>query len=224
MGYELGYRYKNNPKAFGAETIFFLTDLDNLIVVDNLGASGGGLGVTENAGKVRSWGFEFQTQYDPGVNLQWSFKNPWYANFTYTHAKFRETTPSTNTESIFAAAVAGNRVPYIPEWQFNVGTGLIIGKFSAFADARYVDKTFATGNNSESQLNPLTGRLDSRFGTTDSFLILDLSANYQYNKNLKFFTNFYNVANSQYMVTRAPEGPRPGAPFQAFAGIEVAFF
>lgn len=224
IGYELGYRYKNNPRAFGAETVFFLTDINNMIVVDSLGASGTGLGRTDNAGKVRSWGFEFQTQYDPGLNLQWGFQNPWRANFTYTNAKFTEANPTNELESIFAAAVAGNRVPYIPEWQASVGTGLIIRKFSINADARYVGKTFATGNNSSSQLNPLTRVLDSRFGTTDSFAILDLSSAYQYNKNLKFFANFYNVTNSHYIITRAPEGPRAGVPFQGFAGLEVSFF
>ena len=224
LGYELGYRYKNNPRAFGLETVFFLTDLENLIVVDSLGGSGTGLGRTDNAGAVRSWGFEFQTQYDPGLNLQSGFQNPWHANFTYTNAKFTEAALTNNAESVFSAAAVGNYVPYIPEWQFNVGTGLIIRKFSFNADVRYVDKTFATGNNSSSQLNPLTGVLDSRFGTTDSFAVLDLSSSWQYNKNMKFFTNFYNVTNSQYIVTRLPEGPRAGAPFLMFAGLEVSFF
>jgi Fe(3+) dicitrate transport protein len=224
LGYELGYRYKNHPRAFGVETIFFLTDLSNLIVVDNLGASGGGLGVTENAGKVRSWGFEFQAQYDPGTDLHWAVKNPWYANFTYTNATFRETATSTNPESIFAAAQVGNKVPYVPDWQFNVGSGLIYGKFSAFADYRFVNSVFGTGNNSASQINPLTGGLDSRFGETDIIKVLDISANYQYNKTFKFFTNFYNLTNEQYIVTRLPEGPRPGAPFMMLAGVEAAFF
>lgn len=227
VGMEVGGRYNNNELAFQTELIYFRTDFEDLVVTGNV-ASGGGGGI--NAGSVLSDGIEFQVRHDPGQHRGWSFNNPWYFSMTYTDAEI--TSPATaaiasatsEDASIFSGAAAGNDVPYVPEIQFALGTGIEIGKWGFYIDGQYQDSTFATGNNSSAEINPVNGTADTRFGKTDSFFLVDITANYQVHKNVKLFTNFYNVTDETYIVTRVPHGPRAGAPFSMLGGVEISLF
>jgi len=221
LGFEAGVRYKNPRLAFGTELAFFHTDFHNLLVRDNIG---GGSPVSENVGKIRNQGIEYQVQYDPGTHLQLPFKNPWYFNITYSHARIRTATTSNNQESLFAGAVSGAEVPYVPTVQFNLGTGIVYEKWNLNLDTYYSDPTFTTANNSDLQINPINNTPNARFGRTDEFFLVDISGGYQYSKNVRLFANFYNVTNAEYIVSRHPHGPRPGAPFMMFGGVEVTLF
>ena len=224
-GAEVGARYHNNELAFQTEFIWFRTDFENLVVTGNVAAGGGN---SVNVGTVLTEGIEFQVRYDPGLHQAWKVRNPWYFSMTYTDAVITSASAQTATPSddasIFSGAMAGNKVPYIPEIQFALGTGLEYGPFGLYIDTQYVDDTFATGNNSALEINPLTGAPDARFGKTDSFFIVDLTMNYQIHKNVKLFTNFKNITNDTYIVTRVPHGARPGAPFHMLGGLEISIF
>ena len=219
LSFETGVRYKNPRLAFGTEVAFFHTDFHNLLVRDSI-ASGG---LAESVGSIRNLGIEYQVQYDPGAHLELPFKNPWYFNLTYSHARIRTPTSSANAESLFAGASSGAAVPYVPEVQFNLGTGIVYDKWNLNVDAYYVDPTFTTADNSDSQVNPINSNPNARFGRTDAYFLMDISGGYQYNKNVRLFTNFYNVTNREYIVSRHPHGPRPGIPFMMFGGVEVTF-
>jgi len=220
LSFEAGVRYKNPRLAFGTELAFFHTDFNNLLVRDNIG---GGSPKSENVGKIRNQGIEYQVQYDPGTHLQLPFKNPWYFNITYSNARIRTATTSNDQESLFAGAIPGAKVPYVPKVQFNLGSGIVYDKWNLNVDAYYVDPTFTTADNSDMQVNPINSTPNARFGRTDAFFITDISGGYQYKKNVRLFTNFYNVTNAEYIVTRHPHGPRPGAPFMMFGGVEMTF-
>ena len=220
LSFEAGVRYKNPRLAFGTELAFFHTDFNNLLVRDNIG---GGSPKSENVGKIRNQGIEYQVQYDPGTHLQLPFKNPWYFNITYSNARIRTATTSNDQESLFAGAIPGAKVPYVPKVQFNLGSGIVYDKWNLNVDAYYVDPTFTTADNSDMQVNPINSTPNARFGRTDAFLTTDISGGYQYKKNVRLFTNFYNVTNAEYIVTRHPHGPRPGAPFMMFGGVEMTF-
>ncbi|MCA9483862.1 MAG: TonB-dependent receptor [Nitrospina sp.] len=225
LGTEVGARYHNNELAFQTELIFFHTDFDNLIVPDSIAA--GGATSSESAGEVRSQGIEFQVRYDPGQHQRWSFNVPTYFSLTYTDAEIVSATTTATLDddfAIFAGAVPGNQVAYIPEVQFAFGTGIEYGPFAFYIDGQYQDATFASGNNSPLEIDPINGRADSRFGMTDSFLLLDATANYQVHKNVKLFTTFQNILDDQYIVTRVPNGVRGGRPFSMLGGVEISIF
>jgi len=224
IGYEFGTRYTRPEHGFSTELIGFWTDFDDLVVSAITGASGALEGETSNLGEVRSRGIEFQVQYDPAVSRGWSFNNPWYFTFTYTNAEFTSDAASAaiDEENIFTGAKDGNEVPYVPDVQFAIGTGFEFEKFSINFDGQYISETFGTGDNATTEVN-LGGAADPRFGLVDDVFLLDASMAYQFNSNVKAFTNFRNITDETYIASRLPHGIRAGAPFQMFGGMEFHF-
>jgi len=217
---EIGLRYLSDNKASSTEFTYFYTTFDDLLVKDNIG--GAGTGTTENVGEAVSQGIEWKTQYDLGIAKKKEFKNPYYIVLTFTDAVLKGDSNSTDPESIFAGGKDGNKVPYIPDIQFTVGTGIEFKKWGAFIDGTYVDSTYTTANNVDNLTRP-DGTLDARFGKTDRYFIVDLSGYYRFNINTKFVLSLHNLFDQQYVVSRHPHGPRPGKPFTAAAGLEMIF-
>jgi len=217
IGFELGTRYSNAKKAFASEAVFFLTRLNDMVVNDSVG--GTGTGASANLGKVQTAGLELQASYDHGLAKGWAIQTPSYVTATYTDARFMSSVGSDDSESIFAGAKQDNMLPYIPEVSINFGFGAIYKKVSASIDANFVSAAYADGSNSASISDP-DGTPNERFGKIDSRLVIDASMGYQYSNKLRIFGNIRNLANTQYMVSRQPHGPRPGAPLTFMGGLE----
>lgn len=220
LTFESGGKYRSADQVVSGELVYFHTDFEDLLVVDNI--AGGGATVSENVGDVRSRGVEAKAQYDLGAAFDQEFRNPWYAAVTYTQAELKGDSNSTDAESIFSGGKDGNKVPYIPEFQFSLGTGLEFDWWGVNVDGHYVDSTFTTANNTIAQFNA-SGQPDARFGKTDSFFVVDVSAHVKPRPDTKVFVNLHNVGDREYIVSRHPHGPRPGAPFTALAGVEIIF-
>jgi Fe(3+) dicitrate transport protein len=216
--YELGGRYTHG--AFSAEITGFYTQFDNLLVVDNIG--GAGTGDSENFGRVDSRGVELGLNFDAGEAFGWGFSNPYFLAFTYTDTEQMNDATSTDAESIFSYGRKGNRVPYIPEYAFSLGTGLHFDKWGIDVAANYVDEVFTSANNTDVQING-AGQPDSRFGKTDSYMVADVSAYYQVIKGVKIVGGVQNISDEEYLVSRQPHGPRPGMPLFAYGGFELDF-
>jgi Fe(3+) dicitrate transport protein len=217
-GYELGLRYASNDQVLTAEAVGFLTQFEDLIVVNNIG--GTGTGNDENFGEVDAYGLELSGQLDLGLANKWSFSNPYFVAFTYTNAEQQNTAASTDAESIFSFGREGNKVPYIPEYQITVGSSLQFTRWSTSITASYVDETFASANNVSTETNGL-GAADARFGKTDAYTVVDVAANYDIKDGVQLFGGIYNVFEEEYIVSRQPYGPRPGAPRTWFVGFQL---
>jgi len=112
-------------------------------------------------------------------------------------------------------------LPYIPEISVSWGFGAIYKKLSANIDANYVSAAYADGSNSTCMCSSdSTG--NERFGKIDSRIVVDGSMGYQYSKKVRMFANIRNMFNTQYMVSRQPHGPRPGAPLTVMGGLEFS--
>ncbi|VAW94963.1 TonB-dependent receptor [hydrothermal vent metagenome] len=216
--YEIGARYTNPKQALAIEMVAFYTQFNNLIVIDNIGGTGSGQ--TENFGQVESTGLEFSVQYDAGIANGWEYRNPWFLTATYTNATQKNSANSTDAESIFSYGQAGNKVPYIPELVFSLGTGIESKQWGSYITGSYVDETFTSANNVDTQVNG-AGGADARFGKTDAYFIVDVSAFYRIKDGVKLFGGIQNLFDKRYNVSRQPEGPRPGMPLFAYAGIEM---
>ncbi|MCQ8129597.1 TonB-dependent receptor family protein [Methylomonas rivi] len=216
--YELGGRYKRG--AFSAELTGFYTQFENLLVVNNIG--GAGTGQSENFGKVDTRGVEAALNYDAGEDFGWGFRNPYFVSFTYTDTEQLNDAKSTDAESIFSYGKKGNKVPYIPEFALSFGSGLHFERWGMEVAANYVSETFTSANNVEAQVNGV-GTADSRFGKTDEYVIMDVSAYYKVAKGIKVLGGVQNAGNEEYIVSRQPYGPRPGMPLFAYGGFELDF-
>jgi len=218
--FELGARYANPQRALAVEAVAFYTQFNDLIVIDNIG--GTGTGDTENFGKVKSTGLEFSAQYDAGIANGWKYRNPWFLTATYTNAVQQNSATSTDAESIFSYGQAGNKVPYIPELVFSLGTGIESKQWGSSITGSYVGETFTSANNVDGQLNG-NGNPDARFGKTDAYFVMDVSAFYRIQDGVKLFAGVQNLLNERYISSRQPEGPRSGMPMFAYAGLEMNF-
>ncbi len=233
LGIEAGLRF-NNRRDFSLELIGFHTAFDNLIVEQNAGG-GGGVGQTSNIGQVDSTGMEFALAYDPSVSRGWSFRNPWNLSTTYTNARLGNDVNATGNsggvaESIFSGGRKGNHLPYIPKYQIALGTGIEIGAWSLYLDAYYQPRTYASANNSNDLINPdasaaagLQPAFDSRYGRVDAFLLVDAALHFQLNDQTRLKLACTNLLDWEYISSRVPIGPRPGAPRTWTGGVEVRF-
>jgi Fe(3+) dicitrate transport protein len=216
-GYELGLRYAQTEGVASAEVVGFYTAFDDLIVVSNVG--GTGTGMDENFGEVDSWGVEFSGQLDLARVNRWSFSNPWFVAFTWTHAEQDNDAQSLDPESIFSFGAKGNKVPYIPDYQLTVGSSVDFERWGGEITATFVDATFGSANNSDAELNGL-GQPDARFAKTDAYQLVDLSVYARPTDKLKIFAGVHNLLDDEYIASRQPHGPRPGLPRSWFAGLE----
>ena len=218
IGAEIGPRFASADGVLSFEAALFFTRFEDLIVIDNIG--GTGTGDTENLGTVNTYGVELGASYDLGRHLDLPFRNPWHLGLTWTEAELRDDSNSGDPESIFAGGEKGNRVPYIPELAVSFGTGFEIGPLDLGLSAYWVDSTFTSASNTSSQVDVL-GRPDARFGETDSYVLLDLSASWEVTDGFRVFGGVQNVLDDEYVASRHPHGPRPGAPLFAYVGLEI---
>jgi Fe(3+) dicitrate transport protein len=219
LGYEAGARYKNAPNAFSTEAILFLTDTKDLIVRADIGDTTSG--DTINGGEIRSYGLEFQANYDPGLAKNWKFQTPTYVAMTFTNAEFTRDLGTTSGGSIFAGAVEGNKVPYISPFVVSAGIGMIYKKFNVNIDANYTAQSWADGRNLATNL-ATDGDPSERFGEIDDQYTVDAAIGYQINNKVRLFSNLKNITDSQFIVSRQPAGPRPNLPFSLMAGLEFS--
>ena len=228
MSYELGARYQN--EAFVATGAIFYSDLSDFIVPDNLGTGfeefdGGETVVIDegpNDGEISALGLELQLGYDFGAANGAGYSLPVTFGITLTEAEFGSGASSADGESIFSGAQSGNAVPYIPEVQFHVGVGLEVGKYRIALDGTYVGDTNASGANASGPYNR-AGAFDSRYGEVPSYFIADLTVQCQISDTTKVFATARNLFDEEYVVSRLPQGARPGMPQSFLVGIEAQF-
>jgi Fe(3+) dicitrate transport protein len=229
---ELGARLRG-PQTFMAEAAVFATKFKNLVVTNNIGATGTGSGGA--VGAVDSCGVELALRYDAGSAAGWRVATPLALAATWTRAEIANDSTSSgsggaNVESIFSGARKSNRLPYIPEWQTSLTAGIHGNRWQFDAALVYVDEAFATALNTEQKVivtgvDGMTGDFiltpDARGGTIDRFFTVDLSAGFQMTDRARLFVNVHNLFDEEYVASRLPEGPRPGTPRTALAGIEL---
>ncbi len=218
LGFEIGPRYREKTGVWAVDATLFLTNFNDLLVIDNVG--GTGTGNTENVGEVRAAGIELAVEADGKRLFNTSFNNPWYAALTLTDATLSNDSDSADAESIFAGGLKGNKVPYIPDLAFNIGTGFEKGKFGFYINGAYMDEMFSSASNTTDLVDG-AGTPDSRFGKTESYFLLDLSARYRASEAVTIFAGVQNALDNDYLVTRHPHGARSGQPLFAYIGLEI---
>ena len=204
VNYELGTRF--NLGGVSGELIGFFNDYSNLLGSD-LAASGGTGSLDQfHAGEVHVSGLELLLNYDlakPGSAV----KLPVSAAYTLTNAIFQNDFGS--TQGIWGTVSAGDRVPYIPQQQFNLTASLVHSQFEFNLNGRY---------NGAFNTQASNGGLDDPM-TLDSNVVVDLSGKYHLTSQISLTAQVINVFDEVYAAARVPAGFRPGHPFGIYGGV-----
>jgi len=210
INYELGTRYAKN--GLSGQAVLFLNDYSNLLGTDLEASGGDGTNEQFNAGAVQTKGLEFNVTYDLLSSIELSqFSLPLTIAYTYTDSKFQSSFDSAFDG--WGKVTAGDQFPYLAKNQFTVMLELEHYKFNLNLSARYTDPM---------RTLPGQGAIPSN-EKTDSYFVIDASANYNFNKNISFFANATNLTNQIYVVARRPAGLRPGMPRAFNIGLKATF-
>ena len=201
VNYELGSRF--NLGSLSAELVGFVNDYENLLGSDNAASGGTGSLDQFNAGAVLVHGLEVLLNYQliTTSNFQW----PMSITYTLTNALFQ--TDFTSSQELWGAVTIGDRVPYIPQHQWNINTGIVLPKLELNFNARY-QGSFPTLAGIGPESKPLA-----------SYFIINAAARYKLSDQIDFKMNAINLLNEVYAASRVPAGFRAGHPFGLYAGI-----
>lgn len=210
INYELGTRYAKN--GLSGQAVLFFNNYKNLLGADLEAAGGGGTNEQFNGGSVQAKGLEFNATYDL-LNLKSEslFNLPISLIYSYTDTKFLN-----DFDSEFdgwGEVSAGDQLPYLAKNQFTIMLGIEHHKFSVNLSTKFMDKMRTTPGQGEILSNE----------KTDSYFVLDVSANYSAHKNITLFVNATNLTNQIYVVARRPAGLRPGMPRAFNIGLKAKF-
>ena len=199
---ELGARVAFNN--VNSEIIFFQNNYSNLLGNDL--AATGGFGELDpfNAGEALVNGFEFLLRSNLIDNDKTMI--PLSLSYTLTNAKFL--TDFGSTQDIWGEVRDGDRIPYIPQHQFNSSLSIQTKDYEINLSANYNGK-FSTVANGSSEI--------------PSYFVFDVSFIYNLRSDLIFRSKILNLFDKKYSVSRAPAGLRPGHPFGIYAGFEYKF-
>jgi Fe(3+) dicitrate transport protein len=208
INYEAGAKY--SYQSFLSQLVFFYTDYDNLLGQDSLAAGGAGTADLFNLGEARAYGVEFSAEYDVSDVFELPFSMPVFGNYTYTNAKLSSTFDS----NFFGQVNQGDRIPYIPDHQFALGTAVQHEKWGKLGiRAHFVNTMLTAGGTEELADAP----------KTDSYLIFDASAETpDLYRGARLYVDALNLFDREYAVALRPSGFRPGLPFTVIAGIRFA--
>jgi len=205
LNYELGTRFLTGNLR--GEWIGFFNDYTNLLGSD-LAASGGTGSLDQfNAGAVHVSGFEFLLNYEffkanPNIQIPFSMA------YTLTNAIFKSDFGS--KEDVWGQVKIDDRVPYIPQHQFNITTSLVHSRYEFNFNLRYNGAFNTQASNG--------GMADTK--PISSNVLVDLSAKYPVASKTILTAQVINLFNQVYAAARVPSGLRPGHPFGIYAGVE----
>ena len=203
VNYELGLRYSGTQTY--VDTALFYTDYDNLLG-ECTSSSGTDCDVGDafNGDAASVLGLELVLTRE--FLLGGDITMPLTVSYTWLDATFDSDIADT---AYFGDVMKGDPLPYIPEHQFLATLGLEKGKFGSYINANYVDETCVRASCGE-------------FEKTDSWFVLDLSANYQLNDHVNFYGRVDNLTDEKAIVARHPYGARPNLGRTAGIGVRIS--
>ncbi len=212
LNYEAGLRY-DDPKAdIHAELIGFFNDYTNLTgeCSFSAGCDESQIDLQFNAGEVRVLGLEsmLSSHLDIGKS---GLSIPARLAYTLTLANFETSFTSDNPQ--FGEVKAGDALPYLPVHQLSVTTGLDASDWGLAISAVLVDEMHESAYQD--------GDGDDK--VTDRFVMVDLSAHWDFFEDSQFYFKVDNALNAQPIVARLPFGARPAKPLLFQIGARTTF-
>jgi len=204
LNVEAGARYDNGRLSF--ESIYFISDYDNLVGTVSESTGGGGeIGDQYDGGEAVVSGLELSTAYEWNLDR---FDVPFNLEYTWTtKAEF-----GTSFDSNFGPwgdVEAGDELPYIPEHQIRASAGIVSDQWRFNVAVSYIGK-----------LRTVAGQgafVDAE--STDSRVVWDMVAAWDFTPRLSTYIKIENLFDKTYIAARRPAGARPGLPRMAYLGL-----
>ena len=211
LSFEIGLRSSGNTR-FAYEVSYFNTSFEDMLIYPSIGA--GGATDASQVGEVDTQGFEILLAANLGND---SVGVPLQAAVTYTNAEFGTSMEALkdDPENRYDNASKGNKIPFIPELQYNIRAGLELEKFSTYLNYHWQDKVHVNGSNSI--------EINGFDSTIPSYGILDWSGFFEIKEGVSAFAKVTNLADEEYAMSDLPDGYRPGAPRIWSIGMEFDF-
>lgn len=193
LNQEFGFRYM---KSFFFEAIAFFNHYENIKGICSFSSGCAASAESEefNGGKTLIYGMESRLKYEPIWN---AYKFPIELNYTYTHAAFETEFQSGSPEWGAGLIKKGSPLPYVPEHQYTLSTGLEKEKFQIHARFSWTGLQYDQAAEAD--------RKD-----VQAFGVVDLNAKYYLDKESFAYLKVDNVFDNEYIVSYRPYGARPG--------------
>ncbi|MBT8142185.1 MAG: TonB-dependent receptor [Gammaproteobacteria bacterium] len=206
LNIEAGLRFDGDESYL--EAIAFNNDYKNIVGTVTASTGGdGNIGDQFDGGEATVNGLELSLGRDiaisNGLIMPLNLSHTWTSTFEFDNSFSSGFGP-------WGEVIAGDEMPYIPAQQFQASIGLEGIKWSAKLLANY------------------TGERRTRAGQDnidilDSYLVWDMSADYQVKENLRLFTRLENAFDKNYIAAARPIGLRPGKPRSFVMGVNYQF-
>ncbi|MEM7764049.1 MAG: TonB-dependent receptor [Pseudomonadota bacterium] len=202
--YELGLRFDNGLTR--ADIGVFLTDYDNL--VGTCTASSGvdcEVGDAFNGDAATVAGLELSLEHV--IQGKGGYRFPIQLTYTAIDAEFDSDIANTD---FFGAVSKGDPLPYIPESQGLLSTGIEHDRWASYISVNFLGDACARAS-------------CGAFEQIESSVIVDVSFNYQWSDALNLSATVENVLDDFDIVGRTPYGARPNKARTAMFGAQLTF-
>jgi Fe(3+) dicitrate transport protein len=102
--------------------------------------------------------------------------------------------------------ITGNKVEFVPLYNFRIGTGIGYKNFISSIQFAYVSDQFTEANNNFTNINDNTFGI---FGQIPTYYVAAFSCSYKF-KHFKIESGINNFTNNSYFTRRATGYPGPG--------------
>lgn len=198
VNYELGSRTRYR----GWEVLLnaFYNDYSELLGSDMAAAGGAGTGDPFNGGKAVVKGIEFFASWDVLHGRKERMRVPMSINYTYTDARFGSSFSS--TFGAWGQVLAGDRIPYIADHQFNAHIGV-----------EWPRVVMGLGVTHMGSMPAAAGHMtDAPPLQIPAFTVLDARFTFRWTPQADLFATVQNLSDERYLVSLLPAGARPGMP------------
>jgi Fe(3+) dicitrate transport protein len=222
INYELGYRFHKG--GLNAQVVGFLNNYANILGSDNISGGGVGTGDLFNAGNAKIQGLEIGLEYDllHKIDANSNFKLPVCIAYTYTDAKFQETFINGGGDWGSGTINKNDLIPFITPHLLTTSIGIENKNFNATIIGRYTGETRTKPGQSDI-IVPNDNVKYNDVNAIAGFLIVDLSANYKFRRNLSVFSTINNITNNKSIIANLPQGYRPNIPMSFNIGLKAEF-
>lgn len=209
--FEAGFRLK---APVYLEAIAFYSDYQNLKGTCSFssGCTEDQLDTEFNGGEAEVYGLESMASHEFSAG---AFRFPLRLGYTFTVARFKTSFANSNpewgpTSGSDNQIRVNDPMPYIPQNQVNIGTGVAYKAFAFDLNILWKDQLADQAVAENRRIIPSYGIVDTAFS-------------YKYSSKGKAFLRVNNLLDNTYLVGLRPFGLRPGSPRTIVAGFNQTF-